>query len=89
MSYIQDVATIAGQGQVQLNVIVEPVMSPRVGALPVLETTLSIPSSIQVDAFCNALSLGNVVTFHLQLSGQQDLYYIGKNGNYYQFHSHP
>lgn len=89
MSIIQDVATIEGQGHVQFNVLIQAVMSPREGGLPVQETTLSLPATEQVEAFCDDLSIGNLATFRLIQSGQMDLYYIGKNGNYYQFYSHP
>lgn len=89
MNIINDIATIEGQEHIQLDVLIQPVMSPRDEGLPVLETTLSLPATEQVAAFCEALSLGTVITFRLMKSGQMDLYYIGKNGNYYQFFSHP
>ena len=65
MSIIQDVATIEGQGHVQLNVLIQAVMSPREGGVPVQETTLSLPATVQVAPFCDALSIGDVVTFRL------------------------
>lgn len=89
MSIIQDVASIYGQQGVTFDVLIQPVMSPREGGVPVLETTLSIPSSEDIDNFCDGLTYGYGVTFILKDSGQLDLYYIGKNENYQQFFSHP
>ncbi|HEB0900041.1 TPA: hypothetical protein RY268_000039 [Citrobacter freundii] len=89
MNISQDVATIQGHPEVEFDVLIQPVLSERKGGVPVLETTLSIPSPGILDVFCADLTYGYGVTFILKNGVQMDLYYTGKNGNYQQFFSHP
>lgn len=57
---------------------------------PTQETTLSLPPFEHIAKFCSGLTYGYGVTFVEEGTGTiHDLYYIGKNGNYYQFFSHP
>lgn len=84
----EEVATIVGQNMGPLEVVITAQMVPHNG-IPVMETTLSIPSEENIDNYCNQLSYKYGVTFDCSLSGVMDLFYIGKNGNYQQFYSHP
>lgn len=58
--------------------------------IPVQEMTLSLVPEAHVTAFCSMLTHAYGVSFVQEITGEQfDLYYIGLNGNYYQFYSHP
>lgn len=82
------VVTILEHPQVPMEAVLSVVMVMHNG-IPTQETTLSIPSSPNLDVFCSQLTYGYGVTFNEESSGVMDLYYIGKNGNYQQFFSHP
>ncbi|HHA1932524.1 TPA: hypothetical protein ACOEP6_000913 [Enterobacter ludwigii] len=88
MNHHEVVVTILEHPQVPMEAVLTIEMEIQ-NDVPVQETTLSIPSSQALDVFCSQLTYGYGVTFNEESYGTMDLYYIGKQGNYQQFYSHP
>lgn len=80
--------TILQHPGVPLDAVITTEMNLR-NNIPTQETTLSLPAEEHIAAFCSQLTYKYCVTFILENETTYDLYYIGQNGNYYQFFSHP
>lgn len=88
MNHHEEVVTIEGYPGVQYDAVITVEMVQGSG-VPTMHTTLSIPSVGAIEDFCKNLPYKYGVTFVASLSGVLDLYYVGKQGNYQQFASHP
>jgi len=89
MSHLIEVTvTILEHSDVPLDAVITTEIVTR-NDFPTQETTLSLPAEEHVAAFCSHLTYGYGVTFVEDTGTVHDLYYIGQNGNYYHFFSHP